>query len=534
MNKRLIAVFTAFSLVFGCVCLRLYTLATGNMDTVVGGKRGYAVEIGDIRGNIFDCNGKKMVSADYENIVVAKPTYKALTEIRKVVDSQSCKAIEARMQKGNAVSINIGKLEIGQNTDAVMLKKYSRYSENQLATHIIGYLNGDGKGVSGIEKSFDNLLYTGESLSARFGADVYGKILSGTRIEIKNSTLKTASVTLTLYNEIQQAVENALDISDVICGGAVVVEINTGAIRAMASRPDFDANNPETGFDDKNSPFVDRTLEAYAVGSVFKVAVTAAALETGLNDFCYNCTGCCDVDGVVFSCNNKTAHGELNITTALECSCNTFFIELAKRTGADSILETASLLGFGQEIRLADGITSESGIVPTAEKLSSSGALANFSFGQGEFTATMLQLSTMMSAVAGGGSFVKPYIIEKVTDADGTAVETHGKQYPIYALSRKTADRLTEMLMSVVENGNAQKARLKNEVKAAGKTATAQTGNFKNGKEIYNTWFAGFFPADKPKYTVVVFKEGGVSGATDCAPVFKRIADKIADIEKIS
>lgn len=535
LNKRLIAVFTVFSLAFGCICLRLYTLATGGADMVASGNHSFTIEIGEIRGDILDRNGEKLVSTDYENIVAAKPTYKALTELEKVLDSQACADLEMRMQKGNAVSVNIGKLEIEQNSDAVTLKKYNRYSENQLAQHIIGYLDGEGKGVSGLEKSFDSLLYTGKSLSVSFATDVYGRILSGTRIEIKNSTLNTASVTLTLDTQIQQAVENALDISDVERGGAVVVDIETGAIRAIASRPDFDTQNLSDYLDNTDAPLFDRTLNAYSVGSVFKVAVTAAAIENGINEFYYNCTGSCEVDGVTFSCNNKTVHGELNMQKALECSCNTFFIELASKVGADKILETASLMGFGQEITLADGIVSKSGVLPTTEKLSSSGALANFSFGQGNFTATMLQLSTMMSAVASEGRYNEPYIIEKVTDADGKTVQSHESPYPVTAIRETTAHRLAKMLTSVVENGNAVKAKLKNGISAAGKTATAQTGAFsKNGVEIYNTWFAGFFPADNPRYTVVILKEGGASGAVDCAPVFKRIADKIIDLEKIS
>ncbi|MBR3835844.1 MAG: penicillin-binding protein 2 [Clostridia bacterium] len=534
MNTRLIAVFTAFCLAFGCICLRLYVLATGGADMVSVGNHDFTIEADRLRGDILDINGEKLVSADYENIVIAKPTYKALEEIRKVVDSQLFADIEKRMQNGSAISVNIGKLEITQNSDAVMLKKYSRYTDKQLACHITGYLNGEGRGVSGIEKSFDSMLYTGKSLTAGFDADVYGRILSGTQIKIKNSTLKMPSVTLTIDLRIQQAVENALDISDVICGGAVVIDVRNGAIRAIASRPVFDPRDVAGCLDDADSPLLNRTLGAYAVGSVFKVAVTAAALENGINEFYYKCNGSCEIDGVTFSCNNRTAHGELNMTTALECSCNTFFIELAKKTGADKILETASLLGFGQETVLAEGIVARSGVLPSTDRLSSSGALANFSFGQGEFTATMLQLATMMSAVAGEGSYVTPYLVERVTDADGSIISQKDKSYPVNALSKKTAARITGMLMSVVENGNAQKARLKNEITAAGKTATAQTGTFRNGRELYNTWFAGFFPADNPRYTVIVFKEDGGSGATDCAPIFKRIADKITDIEKIS
>lgn len=534
MNKRIIAVFTAFALLYGVCCLRLYSLSVANPAAASNRSGGYTVEVGKIRGDIVDCKGEKLVSDDYENIVVAKPTPKALTELEKVLDTQTFFDISSRMQKGNAVSVNIGKLEINQNADAIILKKNIRYSENQLARHIIGYLDGEGRGVSGIEKSFDSVLYSDKSLTATMKSDVYGRILSGNRIEIRNSNPAASCVMLTIDSAIQLAVENALDISSVARGCAVVTEISSGAIRAIASRPDYDTQKLADCLNDENAPLLNRALGAYAVGSVFKVAVAAAALEGGIDNFYYKCNGSSEIDGVIFSCNNKTAHGELDIKKALECSCNTFFIELAKRTGAERILETASLLGFGQETALAEGIASRSGVLPSVEKLSSSGALANFSFGQGEFTATALQLACMMSAVAGEGRYTQPYLIEKVTSADGEILQSHKKSYPITALSKKTAARLTEMLMSVIENGNAQKAKLKNGVTAAGKTATAQTGTFRNGKEMYNTWFAGFFPVENPEYAVVILKEGGESGATDCAPVFKRIADKITDLEKNS
>ena len=535
MEKRVVAVFTLFAVLFGSICLRLYDISTGSAGQVNLSERKYRIDIDTIRGDIVDCDGEKLVSTDYENIVAAKPTYKALSALSNVLGSQDYRDLQERMKQSKAVTVNIGKLEIEQNSDAVTLKKYFRYSENQLADHIIGYINGEGKGVTGIEKSYDSVLYTNEKLSVKFYSDVYGRVLSGTEIEIENSTLNKGRVMLSIDKEIQTIVENALDISDIEQGGAVVVEIETGAIRAIASRPDFNGSDPSVSLDDSGSPFFNRTLNAFSVGSVFKVVVAAAAIENGYESFRYECTGHCKIGDVTFSCNDKTVHGQLDICKALELSCNTFFIALAQKVGGDTIRETASLLGFGQETVLADGLTSASGVLPTADELSRTGALANFSFGQGRFTATMLQLSNVMSAVAWKGKYRQPYLIENVTDADGQIIEKKKDAAPVYALREKTSAELTEMLVSVVKNGNAQKAKLKNSVKAAGKTATAQTGSFdENSHEIYNTWFAGFFPADNPRYTVVVLKQGGASGAVDCAPVFKRIADKINDLEKNS
>ena len=535
MTKRMIAVLTAFSLLYGSVAFKMYKIATGETVLADSTRKKYTITAGEIRGDILDCNGIKLVSYDYENIVAAKPTFKALSALESVLETSEYELLRERMKNLTAVSLSVGKQELDENSDFAVLRKYFRYEENQIADHIIGYLNGEGRGVSGIEKSFDSILYTGKSLSASFNSDVYGRVLSGMEITVNNGELTTGAVTLTVDTEIQKAVETALDKNNVKCGGVVVVEIATGAIRAIASRPDFDARNISTYLNDKDSPLLNRALNPYSVGSVFKVVVAASAIEKGLGSFNYECTGSVDIDGTTFICNKNTVHGKLDITKALECSCNTFFIELAKKVGAKALLETASLMGFGQENILADGIVSKSGVIPSLDELESSGAFANFSFGQGRFTATMLQLCNMMSAVADEGRFRKPYLVERVTGADGTVIQSHSGDYPVFVLSSKTCEKLKPMLVSVIENGNAQKAKLRNGVPAAGKTATAQTGVFReNDTEICNTWFAGFFPADNPKYTVVVLKEGGASGATDCAPIFKCIADEIAEYEKNS
>lgn len=514
----------------GALCLRLYVVCTGKNELVSSSNHGFTEDIQRIRGEIYDINSEPFTDTDYENIAVLKPTMKALSSLSNAVDEETVKSIGERMKNGSAVSLNIGKLQIEPNSDAIMMKKKTRYSPDLSAQHLIGYTDSDGRGVTGIEKSYDSILYTGKIFQVRFSADIYGRIISGGRTEIINSNLKTGSVYLTLDKRIQRITEDALDIGGIKQGGAVVTDVHTGAILAAASRPRFDAENLSNYLDDESAPLVNRVLNAYSVGSVFKAAVAAAALENGVDDFYYTCTGSCNVNGTVFGCNNHKAHGELNMQKALECSCNTYFINLAQKIGGKALLETAKKAGFGQEIGIADGITAAAGTVPDSQSLEKSGNLANFSFGQGSFTATMLQMAQLFSAIANNGMYTEPYAVEKTVSADGTE-NRHRKKYPVVAMSERTADRLAEMLTSVVENGNAKKAKMKNGIAAAGKTATAQTGmTGKLGGEIYNTWFCGFFPAEAPKYVIIILKQGGSSGAEDCAPIFKSIADKISDL----
>jgi len=461
-----------------------------------------------------------------------KPTLKALSAVEKATDSETLNEIKERMKSGNAVTLNIGSAQIDENEDAIMCKHYIRYSNSQLARHIIGYTDSDNRGVSGIEKSFNDILYTGKSSCIRFSSDANGRIISGSKTEGQNFDIPTGAVYLTVDKNFQKVTEQALDIYGVKEGGAVVADIKTGAIRAIASRPDFDSDNLADYLNDEGAPLVNRALNAYAVGSVFKAAVAAAALEHGIDDFYYTCNGTCNVDGTVFGCNNRKPHGELNMQKALECSCNTYFIKLAQEIGSEQLLETVEKLGFGQEIKLADELIAKSGQLPSKESLKNSGSLANFSFGQGDFTATMLQMVQLFSAIANGGKYVTPYLVEKTVTSEGEE-NGHKEQYPVYALSEYTSKRLTAMLTSVVENGNAKLAKLENGISAAGKTATAQTGAYgKNGVEICNTWFCGFFPADNPNYVIVILKQGGSSGAEDCAPVFKAVADRISENNK--
>lgn len=527
-EKRLIAVFAAISMMIGCLCLRLYTLSTDSPVTAMNASHYKTVALAVQRGDIIDCNGRRLTGTDYSNYLALKPTTQALHVLESVVDSATFSQARQRMAKGNAVCVNIGKAEIDSTADAMCVKVWKRYAQKQLAQHLIGYLNGENQGVVGIEAAYEDILSTDKSLCVRFPCDAYGRVISGAKTELVNSTVKCGNVQLTIDSDIQRYAEDSLDMYDVKQGAAVVIEKENGAVRAMASRPVYDTEHLADYTEREDAPFVNRALSAYAVGSIFKVCIAAAALEQGITDFTYNCNGVCEVDGVNFHCNANKSHGQLNLQKALECSCNTYFIQLAQQVGAEAVLETASAFGFGQEVRLDRSIAAVQGKLPTLENLQSSGNLANFSFGQGHFTATALQIAQMMAAVAGKGSYVKPYVVERIEDSEGNTVFAHSSAYPIYAISERTAQSLSQMLVSVVENGNAAKAKLINGVQAAGKTATAQTGTFdEKGNELYNTWFGGYFPAEEPKYILVILKQNGNSGAEDCAPVFKSIADKI-------
>ena len=232
---------------------------------------------------------------------------------------------------------------------------------------------------------------------------------------------------------------------------------------------------------------------------------------------------------MTFNCHKKDGHGILNMEEAVAQSCNTYFINLALEVGGDGITEMAKDFGFGVPTVFSETVKTRSGNLP--EKVDSKAATANLSFGQGELTATPVQICSMMATVANGGRYVRPYLVEGEADVNGRVTRISGYSERRQIISSGTAELLRRFLVAVVERGSGSRAK-SDIVDCAGKTATAQTGKTENGSEIYNAWFAGYFPAEEPKYAVVILKENGGEGAVSCAPVFREIAEKTAELNR--
>lgn len=533
MQKRVIAVFFLFCFVIGALCVRVYTVCTDSTLASRTQSHYKKITLDTLRLPVYDSQGRRLLGAESENYLAAKPGEKSLSELNAILGEGDYNSLAPSLFKNSPSYICVGNKNYPQTDSYITLKKYVRYSDNQTAVHLLGYVNSDGDGVSGIERCCDSYLKTDISLYAGFLCDVNGKVVGGADI-VTDSRYNSSKggVTLTLDSRIQHIAEEELSVSGIKKGAVVICESRTGKIKASASVPTFDPNNVAASINDESSPLVNRALSSFAVGSVFKVAVAAAALESGIGaDFSYKCTGSIDIDGEVYHCNDSAVHGELDMQKALACSCNCYFIELAKHIGAKQLLETARAFGFGSKIGIADGLYSSAGRVPSLKNLSVSGNLANFSFGQGKFTSSPFQIVNMFNAVACGGEYVSPYVVQSAEDAEGKTVYTYTPKAPVHALSKETADKLRNMLKEVITTGTAKNAYT-DSFESAGKTATAQTGMFdESGKEKLCTWFGGFFPADNPKYTVVILKEDGVTGGADCAPVYKAIAERIAALE---
>ena len=239
-----------------------------------------------------------------------------------------------------------------------------RYEDKGTACHIVGYLDSDGKnGITGIERAYNEYLSkNGGKLSVTFDVDGLGKVLAGMSKKITdNNFTSKAGVVLTIDKKVQIIAEKALSDSFIKSGCALVMHVDTGEIHALASIPTFNQNNVAASLNDENSPFINKALQSYAAGSVFKPIVAAAALENGYDsERQYECTGEIKVGDTVFGCYNHTAHGKVNMKTALEESCNTYFINLIMQTDTDLLLSLCKSIGFGKEDILASTIKSVS------------------------------------------------------------------------------------------------------------------------------------------------------------------------------
>lgn len=524
---------TAFlfcSLFFLCICIffRVFSLSAGvgsqALKQVASNQRSYTLVADTTRGVIYDRNFKKLVNNGV--------SYKA--------SAVSC--IESLTALGQ-----VGKLDVSQNTpflmklDKAAYSKYfttipciERYSENSLAPHIVGHLNGDGEGVYGIERALDGFLSQNSGrLTISYTVDGLSRALASTTPVIKEENYNTpAGVVLTIDSDIQ-SIATEVAKKYIKSGAVVVMESGTGAIRASVSLPEFDQNDIAKDLNNPLYPFVNRAFEAHNVGSTFKLAVAALGLEYDYpTGYTYECEGWINVGGQVFTCQNHSLPMVMDMETALENSCNTYFIFLSKVLSANRLLPFAKTLRFGESTLFLENYTSAAGTLPTLDDLSNPAELANFGFGQGKFTATPIQIAAMIGAIANDGYIPYPYLIEGYTENGETISQYVSHPTQSQVISKSTADRIKYYMTQVVKDGSGKNA-MPEECGAGGKTASAQTGKLdENGEEIVDAWFSGFFPEDNPKYVIVVLNEGMSSGGNYAAPVFKEIADKIITLEK--
>ena len=408
--------------------------------------------------------------------------------------------------------------------------RYLRAYENVIYNSVTGYFSIFA-GSSGIERAMNSYI-SGQS-SAQFFEQI-NALLDGTPVT-------GAAVELTIDPVAQRAAWDALGSRK---GAVVVMEPATGRILALVSKPTFDANLLASHrFDDvtdayrdyadsPENPLVNRAIsgDLYHPGSVFKLVVAAAALESGrytvgsrfenLSEYILPGT----TTAITNSGGRRCGSGDfVSFESALIRSCNIPFAMMAVNLGQDRIRAQAELMGFGSSLEIP--LTVASSIYPE-EMDEAQTALTGF--GQFDVRVTPMQMAMVTAAIANQGVVMKPQLISSVVASN---LNLLSKPQPVVyssPISRTTAGFLTRMMVDSVEVGVAGKANISG-IAVAGKTGTAENGP----DEPFTLWFTGFAPAEAPRFvvTVVVEDGGGIgqngTGNQIAAPIAKAVLEAI-------
>lgn len=433
----------------------------------------------------------------------------------------------------------------------------SMTTEERQKINPLGYDPGDMIGATGVERSWESYLRGQRGWQKRV-VDARGRYRTGPDAErlldapSRQEPLSGRDLRLTLDVDLVQAIDRAM--RPHAAGSAVVVDVRTGRLLAMYSKPDFDPNDLSGGagrdriresfnklYTDSLRPMLDKTTSgAFQPGSTFKPFSALAALEDKIVDPGEHerCDGYLSFGRRIFHCTH--VHGKVDMRDAIAESCNIYFFKLAESVGMDRIARVATEFGLGQKTGI--GVNPESaGRIPTRSWYALRykgqfriGFTLNTSIGQGATTVTPLQLALAYAAIANGGTVYSPQLVRAVETTDGSVVQDFPPRVRQKAkIAAENLARVNEALFAVVNDakGTAYPVR-DSSLEVAGKTGTAQTGYVNTGaddpkKAWYlardHAWFAAYSPAKAPEIAVVVLVEHGGSGPTVAAPIAMQI-----------
>lgn len=526
IEKRVVIFFSVFVFLIFVLYLRIGVLSNfSGLEETSATQSTYTLTLSEERGMIYDRNLSPLVNRTKEEAYVVLPDKNNMIQVLDSVSESRKQSVIKVMQSGKPFVLKTQK-----RIDAPTVTRFyktQRYEIFQLAPHITGYVNGENSGVTGIEKSFDKLLKENtKKITASYVLNGLGHGMAGKNAIINEGEDKKGGVVLTIDKDIQSKIQS-IGLRMIEKGAIVVMDPYTGEIKASASFPSYTPRDIEKSIaDTENSPMINRAFLPFNVGSTFKIVTAAAALEEGIDmKLTCECKGVMNVSGQSIKCHNRLGHGTLDMLDAMKESCNPYFIELGLKVGGEKLRIMAEKFGFGRGFMLSDGIYTANGSLPQNTEMINPAEVANLSFGQGKLTATPVQIAQMVSVVANGGYYVAPKLVLGTTK-DGKITEKFADIPKERIISNHTAAQLQSFLIHCVMVADNQNAKPK-KVMAGGKTATAQTGRYVNGKEKEHGWFAGFFPAVNPEYVVVVLCEDAGFGNNTASPVFSKIADSI-------
>jgi cell division protein FtsI (penicillin-binding protein 3) len=500
------------------------------------------VELQPRRGLITDRRGEPLaVTQDVDSVMVDPSAFQSDAERAQAAD-QLAKALRLERKK---VAERLSKQghfvwlkrrvdaataqrvrELGIEAVDLLQEPKRFYPQKELAGHVLGFA-GESAGLEGVERELDPML-RGQAVTVEAMRDARGKtvFLQGAPDPTR---LTGATVTLTLDGAIQLAaereVQKAVEGASAAAGWAMVMDVQTGAMLAMASAPAFDANKPGRDPEVWRNRGVQDALEP---GSTIKSFVFAWAIEKGITTpdatlFCEN---------GAWRRGRRTIHdthkiGTVTVTEALRQSSNICAAKIGEALGARELMAGLRAFGFGE--RTSVGLPGEArGQMRDPARMKPI-EVDTTAFGQG-MSATGLQTVAAMAAIANGGVLLRPYLVEKVVAPDGKVLLERGRKEVRRVLRPETARRVTAMLEEVTRKGGTGTKAAIADFRVAGKTGTAQKVDFVNGgygkKRLAS--FLGFVPAEAPRLAILVAvdepEKGSVYGGDIAAPAWSAIA----------
>lgn len=433
-------------------------------------------------------------------------------------------------------------------------KRY--YPNGHLASVVLGFVGSDEQGLSGVESYYDN------DLTGIAGRVVAAKNAAGTDMPFSYEKVveatKGKSLVLTLDSFVQYTAEKYLEAAiaeNKIAerGAAIIMNVNTGAILAMAVKGDFDPNEPfalsnedQAQVDAVNdeeekaklkSELLNRqwrnkaVSDTYEPGSVFKVVTASIAIEENLinKNSSFFCSGKATVAGQPYKCHKTIGHGSQNLMQAISNSCNPAFITIGQLVGVPTFSKYFKAFGFVEKTGI--DLPGEAGSTYHSEEKMGPVELSSASFGQ-TFTVTPMQLMCAVSAAVNGGYLVQPHVVDKKLDEEGKVVETVSTSYKRQVISETTSATMRELMQYVSENG------AKNSL-VAGYNIGAKTGTSQKVSKILQTGDKGLYiascltvaPIENPEIAVLVLldepKGDKYYGGVISAPVNSQIMGDI-------
>ena len=560
IRKRVLTLLVLLIFLFGVLVCRIAYLTTARSAELTSrGVRQWTRE-GTVyarRGNILDTNGQTLVMSATAYIVSVEPgkvqdVQAFARAVSPILGLSEEKVAEKASQRGKS-SVTLKRQVSRETADQLRQLKQSKDAETAAAasallfdedvrrvylrgaflTQTLGLVNVDGVGQSGLEQQYETLLRGEAGRSMRSVDGKARPIYDSGNLYIEPQDGSTIRLTIdaTIQEIVEKAMRECYEVNKAQAVHALVMDVYTGAVLAMCSKPDYDPNDPpREQLDALQSLMRIRLIsDSYEPGSTFKILTAAAALDSGVTtpEDGFYCSGKIKVDGDTIKCWGSPHKAE-TMAQALQNSCNPVFVELALRMGAQRFYQYLHAFGLGSKTNI-DLQGEESGILIPVNSVKNVD-LARIGFGQ-SVAVTPIQLLTAACSVLNGGRLMRPYLLKEAVSPDGTVLYRTSPKVVSTPISEETSLTMRKLLEDVVAVGGAKNARIPG-YRIGGKTGTAQV--YKDGRIVRNVHigsFLGFAPADDPRIALLVIVDEADTpvdyGGTTAAPFARQILEDV-------